>query len=540
MAKNNGNGKSGNPDVLGKSVTQGDYAKTPYDGPGGINYLMVPGLIGSIGDLPGYWSPYRDQVLRLTITKEAMWASAVHIAVTKVATSDWRISGRRIRRWQELLLAADKNQSFVSYQEKQAKDFLLTDNGCFTEIIRATRGSGSRIIGLAHLDSLRCIRTGDADIPIIYQSRDGKWHEMRDYQVMMMSDEPDTGYFYFNVGFCSASRAYPAIMKMHALETYIHEKISGKRPLAIYLINANIKEKQLQNAVDVQKQKNLEQGYVQYMGVVMIPNLDPNSSPAAVKIDVAGLPDGFMAQEERTEGKLTYCAAIGLDPNDLDPQLTNRKNSLGTGSQAQILDDKQSGKGIASFPKKQQYLLNEYVFPDRVVYSMYSPDLVDRSRRAEISEKYARSARDLVGNGQAPPIITPEQAKNWLVDIGEIPSEFMVEDLTGDEALSDMDKPSLELESEHIEPRDAKLMQTEQKKLPAPAAPKQIPAKTGTSKETLRALVIAEKSYEQLLNRAEDWAFVNVENADELEDDELIDTYVQFVTAKKEKGDVTT
>ena len=64
------------------------------------------------------------------------------------------------------------------------RDYLLTDNGAFVEVVRASAASGSRIIGLAHLDSARCTRTADPDVPILYRDRLGKIHEMRWWQVL--------------------------------------------------------------------------------------------------------------------------------------------------------------------------------------------------------------------------------------------------------------------------------------------------------------------------------------------------------------------
>ncbi len=523
------------PDTLKRSVKAADAATSPYNGFGGVWQILLP-MMGGIGDLPQYWSPRRDQVLRATIAKENMWASAVHIATTKAATTDWRLDGKRVRRFHDLINEADGNNSFVSFQEKQVRDFLLTDNGCFTEIVYATVGSGSRIIGINHLDSLRTIRTGDPAIPVIYADRLGRWHEMKDYQVFDMADEPDTGLYFYNIGFCAASRCYLAILKMAALEQYIYEKVTGKRPLDIALVNANINEQQLQNAMDAQQQAQAQKGYVQYGGVVMIPILDPTANAQVAHIPIAGLPDGFKVEEERINGKLTYAAAIGIDPNELDPQLTNRKNSLGTGSQAQILDDKQATKGINAFRKKQEYLFNDRLLPSTVSFSTYGLDLVDMQRRAAVAKTNAEAMRALVGNGIEPPIITPEQAKNKLVDTGDIPSEFLTEEISGDETLRDTDKPLLTLDQEGVKPHDAGLMQTEQQPAPAPfgngpqgAKPKGMKPTTQVAAPKPAAVKQATKEFNDLINAAEEYCYANGYDVDVMTDKELVTVYVAHV-----------
>lgn len=511
---NNGN----NAEVLKHSVTAGDYTKSPYDG-SGILTLFFPQPVGTVGDLPQYWTPARDRILRTSPMRESMWASAVHIAVSKVATRDWRLDGRKVTYWQELLLAADDNQSFVAYQEKQVKDFLLTDNGNFTEIVRVSNARGSRIIGLQHLPSWRVVRTNDPSVPCIYRDKKGYWHEMRDYQVLVMSDEPEEDMYYaHNVGFCSASRAWNAIMKLSALEQYVYEKISGKRPLDIALVNASIKEKQLQDAVDSQKERSLEQGYVQYMGVVMIPILDPSASPAVAHIPIAGLPDGFDPKEERLQGQIVYADALGLDPTTLNPELAARGRALGSGAQAQVLDDKESGKGIQTFGKKQAHLFNEYVLPDRVMYSMYETDLVDMSRRATIRKDNYDAMRIAVGNGQSPPILTPEQAKNVLVDLNELSPEYLSQDLNADEVLRDAEKPDIALDAEHTAPPDKALMQTEQKPVSTPF---------GNSQGNPSSKAIAQtKAWQGLVERAKEWLNPILPDAvEDMDEIELIRSY---------------
>jgi hypothetical protein len=126
---------------------------------------------------------------------------------------------------------------WTTFLYQHLRDFLTTDNGAFIEIVRATRAAGSRIIGLMHLDSLRCQRTGDPDIPVIYTDRKGREHEMKYHQVMLFADMPDPGATYFGVGYCAASRAYKSIYRMSAIERYGSEKVSGRRPLAIHFVN---------------------------------------------------------------------------------------------------------------------------------------------------------------------------------------------------------------------------------------------------------------------------------------------------------------
>ena len=226
---------------LTQSVTAADYPQVYRDG---VIRMVVPfwnftdqARITLPPQPPAYWSLQRDMYLRASIHNEAFWAAAVGIALTKMVSLAFEIKSpvtKRARDAQELLLQADTRRvGWVGFLSKNLRDFLTTDNGSFVEIVRASRAYGSRITGLKHLDSLRCTRTGDPEYPVLFRDRMGKMHELRDYQVISLSDMPDPGETWFGVGFCAASRAYSAIYKLATIEWYLREKVGGLHPLGI-------------------------------------------------------------------------------------------------------------------------------------------------------------------------------------------------------------------------------------------------------------------------------------------------------------------
>lgn len=508
--------------VLSKSVTANDYNPTPYSGYGGVYQLTLPFVSAGSGDLPPYWSPIRDRVLKTTPMRESMWASAIGIATSKVSASDWSLDGRKVKYWQNLMLAADNDQSFVSFQEKQIRDYLLTDNGNHFEIIRTNDAAGARIIGIQHLPSWRVIRTGDMNVPVIYRDRRGEWHEMKYYQVVSMADEPDSDDIFFGTGHCAASRAWSAIMKLSALELYVYEKVSGKTPSRIYLVNANLNEKQLQTAMDTSAERSNQKGYIMQQDAIIIPILDPSANASVAHIDLKGLPENFDAEKERIHAMLTYANAIGIDPVELDPNLAARGRALGSGAQAQVLDDKQSGKGLISYYKKAAYMFNEYIFPERVTFSFGNNDLVDKSRHAAILQIAMETARKAVGSGTDLPIMTPEQAKMFLVEQGVIPPEFLAVNEQDDESIKDTDKSDV-LDDTTVKPIDSKLMLLE------PPAPAPVAAPFGNKpKAKVKESLIdywTEKAYTERVNRAEEWASQHIPNWFILDESELLELH---------------
>lgn len=423
-------------DVIKKSVTKGDYAEDPRSG---IINFMIPYWGDEQSGLPpvppAYWSGARDFVLKQTLLQESMWADAVGIAVTKMASMSWEVTSDvpiRARRAQDLYVRSMD----VKYLSKHLQDYLCTDNGTFTEIVRATRGKGSRIMGLVHLDSLRCTRTGDPDIPVIYRDKKSREHELKDYQVITMSDMPDPGETFFGVGKCAATRAYKAIYKLSVMDRYISEKIGGKRPLELHFVNS-VSQRQLEGARAAAEQDSARQGFMTFMGAIVIPLLDANQQVSGYRVPLAEIPDGFNRKEEFDIAVLTYANAIGLDVQDIQP-LTGQP--LGSGQQSEILDEKGKGKGLVAWRQEFANEQNWEILDDRTTFAWNEEDMRDLERKANHSKILAETSSTRITSG----ITSPEQELQVLVDLEELPKEFLPEDRTPGDKLSEDEKPEEE------------------------------------------------------------------------------------------------
>lgn len=410
--------------IISKSVTAKDTNEVRN---GQVINMIVPFLpaqtLGNLPpELPAYWSPHRDALLRATVVKEAFWGSAISIAITKIASLGWEIQSEypRLRnRYHELLLEADTIRvGWVSFLSKVLRDYLTTDNGAFIEIVRATKSAGSAIIGLRHLDSLRCTRTGDPEKPVLYRDRIGQIHELRDYQIISMSDMPDPSDTWYGVGVCAASRAYASVYKLSTIEWYLREKIGGLHPLAIYIVNG-VLDKQLKDAVQTVEQEKTARGLVSYMGAVIV-GVPDDAAPQVAVIPLAELPDRFNRKEEFDIALLNYADAIGLDIQDLQP-LSGQP--IGTGTQSQTLADKAKGKGLASFRMDFIHALNTYVLPETCQFVFIEKDYRDLTQAASISQMLAGVSKLRIEAG----ITTAEQERKILVAKDELPKELLEE-----------------------------------------------------------------------------------------------------------------
>lgn len=431
-------------EFLTKSVTAGDLNVVASNGT--VIKYVVPfwnGLDGSAiplpPDLPEYWSWQRDIILRSTIHHEAMWAAALGIAVSKMASLAFEVDSAvalRAKRAQELLLKADgRRVGWVGFIAKQLRDFLTTDNGSFFEIVRATSALGSRIVGLRHLDSLRCTRTGDPERPVIFRDRQNRYHVLRDHQVVMLSDMADPSELWYGVGVCAASRAYHAIYKLATIEWYLREKVSGLHPLSIYVVNGMMGQ-QIEDAVRSAEADKVSRGVTAYMGAVVV-GVPKDSPPEVVEIPLATLPDRFDRKQEFDLSVLTYADCIGIDVQDLQP-LSGQP--LGTGAQSQVLDDKQKGKGLSVWRQDFTHALNEYVLDEMTTFAFIEHDYRDQERSAQVKKAHADVSATRIKAG----ITTPQQELQILVDYDDLPKEFLPADQTPGDSVSDTDKPEKE------------------------------------------------------------------------------------------------
>jgi hypothetical protein len=424
-------------DILKRSVTEGDYNKSD----GGFSVLLGPASWGSqIGllagvkganGLPPYTSKSADIILSETPFIENMWASALNTAITKQCGLGFTIeddseSNRRIKQAQQLLINFDGR--YTQGLSKHLRDYLTTDNGAFIEIVRQSNARGSKVIGLRHLDSIRCFRTGDPQKPVVYMDMSGKHHLLNDYDVVMMSDMPSPRTEYRGYGICAARRAFEVILKMTAIETYVREKVSGSRNLAIHIVNG-ITAQQLEGALVSTDNATKGKGFVVYKGSTIIPMIK-DEQPSVVTIPLAEIPDGFNADSERKDAYLRYANALGVFVGEIQP-LSGQ--GLGTGQQAVVGQEVSEGRGLASWRKAFAHAVTHEILPDQTSFNFAVSDTKDKKDRADALNAWAGALKTLIDTQT----ITAQQALNVLVDNGELPREFLQQDGTSGGIVTD-------------------------------------------------------------------------------------------------------
>lgn len=433
--------------VLSHSVTMDNYTQSPQSGVFFFTMLsgsMIPMALPP--DLDGRSVMESDLITSATIDHEPMWAGAVSIAITKVSSLSFEIQGDiplRTRRGHELMMHFDADRGYVSGMSKILQDFILTNNGAFVEIVRVSTSMNSQIIGLIPLDSLRCVRTGNPDIPVVYRDLKGRSHELKAYEVMEFVDMPSNRAELFGSGRCAAARAYRSIYKLAAIDNYLSEKVTGRHPTAIQLVNG-LNDPQLRSILNTGQSEADSRGAVAYMGAIIA--TVPGDKPVSVgTIPLAEFPDNFDRSKETDLGLLAYANNLGLDVQDIQP-LTGR--ALGTGAQSEVLNEKAKGKGLSAFRQQFAHGLSTWVLPDMTTFTFIEKDWRDKNLTSDHNTKTEAYVSDSIASG----IITVAQGLQVLVDENVYPKEFLPVDTTPDTTLTDDEKPGIDVPAAVVPP----------------------------------------------------------------------------------------
>jgi 2'-5' RNA ligase len=485
---------------LAPSAIKGDTLSYPSSGAVfGIAFPWMASPAASYTDLPRYWSPARDWVLSNTPKKEDMWAAAVAIAATRFAAHGYVIkdsqdSSRKVSASQQLLKRANGGEGWVPFALKIMRDLLTCDNGVFirirrqgetTEKIRvkaqtiaggevgafaeaavSTAKPGAKIDGLYHMDSLRCIRTGNLAYPLRYMPLNGVTQILRWDQVLMYADQPSPRAELFGVGECAASRAYKTIAKLAAMEQLVYENLTGGGANKLVFLQG-INDPTLQAILKSGEADAQARGLVYYLGTIL--GAIPSDTPISmVEVKLKELLSNFVPKDERDNAYLIYANNIGVPVQSIQP-LSGQ--GLGTGTQTLVLDDAAKGQGaMPAFIKWWEQTVSDRVLPATTELQFTDEnDQRDQKAKAEVQKLRADTRAVQIQSGE----ISPAMARQLAVDSEDLPQELVENDATAGGQISDDEKQQPDRGS--LSPAALALIQ---------GAPQQAPQKPGLATAT--------------------------------------------------------
>lgn len=363
----------------------------------------------------------RDKQLRSFWHTESWLASVVYSVSIRNASFTWTVTGsdpekprpkNTIRRVERILKNSNRGRGWIDLIVKTCIDLLTQDNGAFWEIIRASDSPTAPVINIAHLDSARCVRTGDPRYPIIYTNRKGQERVLRYWQVRTIEEMPAPQEEAYNLQYSAVSRALLAAEIIQSISVYKLEKVSGTFTRAIDAVSG-LTQNNIDDALAMAEEQNLNKGLQRYSLPVILPGVDPTTSLSHIHIDLASLPDNFDEDISFKWYVAQLAAAFGVDYQEIAPLMTG---NLGASQQSEILHLKTRGKGPALVMGLFENIINDLV-PANVEFRFLEQDL--RSETEKADARYTRSMDRAmrVKSGE----LTMDAARKIAVEDGDLP-----------------------------------------------------------------------------------------------------------------------
>lgn len=377
-------------------------------------------LLPAPEQLPTSWLDL-DRVLLNTLRYESLWASAVAIYASKIATKGWYIQSRRPRlrsEFHDMLHRAriGTRTGWVPFVVGVALSYLHC-RAAFIEIERTAPGPTSRAVNLHVLNPLKCLLTNSRETPVLYLSDDGKWHELRDYQVIVLSELNTFGDLSLSHGISAAHRSYKHIYKMASIEAYFLDKITGRRPQTLDLVSGISTEMldDMRKAYEAEQRiaANSKVPFVKFRGSALS-GLLTDKNIVHVRIPLSEIPDGFDRDLETRWAARNYANNTGIDMQDI---LELSGAAMGTGAQSTILHEKQKGRPPEMFATALAAEINRKVFPRDVTFAWYYRDLRDEQQVAANRKTRTETRKLQIESGE----LTVEQARIIAMQEGDIP-----------------------------------------------------------------------------------------------------------------------
>lgn len=355
----------------------------------------------------------RDRELRNFWPSEPYLAGAIINVAGRNASLDWEIKSSSEKLSQAVTdmlhtaIAGDKI-GWVEFVKRFSTDLYTQDNGAFIELIRDPgmdanskfKGEMAPVIGISHLDAGQCIRTGNAETPVLYKDREENLHKLKWYEVITFSDFPSPIVKMNGVGYSSVTRALRLSQIMRALLIYKDEKISGRNPKDLHIVGG-VAQKSIEDALTRTKEGANNRGNTTFIENVVLASLDPEKPVSVATVELASLPDGYNFDEDMQWYIAGLALNLGIDYQELAPLPGGQ---IGSASQSMILARKSSAKGPRNWMDAMVESFTNYgVLPRNVKMQFNDKNEQEELERQEVRTKAAEEAAIMANSKIFPP-----------------------------------------------------------------------------------------------------------------------------------------
>jgi SPP1 gp7 family putative phage head morphogenesis protein len=387
---------------------------------GGVMDSLVIGLATAADEMVpwGRTPALRDRQLRDFWPTEPILASAVYSLAIRNAAFSWSLEGPEltVEAVQDMLVQADLGAGWQSFTSKLSVDVMTQDNGGFIETIRERDAPDAPVLGIAHLDSSRCTRTGNAEIPVIYQDLRGAYHQLKRHQVVTVAELPSPVESMRGMQLCAVSRVLRAAQYLRDIGVYQREKVGGNNPNAIHLVSG-VPSQQITDSMQTHKDNQAAKGMQRFIIPLVLGSIDPSATVSVATIDLKTLPDGFDLDDSMRWYINQLALGFGVDYQDFAP-LPGR--GIGSSTEALVLHMKSRGKGPGFWMKMLEYTFNFHgLIPQNVTFSYDEQDVEADLEEAELKKIQADTIEALIMSGT----LDPQAGRQLLLDSGSISEE---------------------------------------------------------------------------------------------------------------------
>ena len=279
-------------------------------------------------------------------------------------------------------------------------DYLTQDNGAFLYIMGDAPMHKPLVggpLGLLHLDSARCDRTGDPEFPVIYNHADKSnitRHKLHYTRVIDVSHLPNPDEEMNGVGVSPVTCCLMAAREIEDIYRFSQEKFGSRPPRQILYAKTGANISGLTSAIDHWQLKLTQANRSHFGGTLILAPKNPTSNLELDVLNLSEAPDGFDRKDVTMFDKAEIAAAFGLDLLDLSM-------SFGIQGQTRANADVQTRKGRGKGPGALSdiiisKLMDKYL-PESLLAVADNVDDDQDEQRAQImnerSQAYARQTQ---------------------------------------------------------------------------------------------------------------------------------------------------
>lgn len=419
------------PDSLLKKAQHDSVQITPEVSKQGVsNFMSLAGWRGSI--LPARGTRQRLFALRdwYFMDEQATGRGAISGVAKQGAGLPWEITGDEedttttdvfrgmgqelgytvdsgVEYFQEIFRHSNFGAGWGQLMTQVWADFLRYDTGAFIEVIGPGDSYGElkgAMTGLAHLDPLRCLPTGDPRYPCIYYDRWGGIHVMHFTRVIMLQDMNDGDEFRPGWGDSAWSRAISVAVREMWMTRYINAYLDDDPAPGLDIIGGIVKGEFERVEAQFKNQQSMDTKPIWGKRMRYF-TADPAIMPKIESIQFQTAPEKFDYRVYTDINIDVLALAMGVDRLDL-MQLSGG-GAIGSEAQSIIMNQKSKGKTIGFLITELERRFND-ILPEGYTFAFKYRDEQEAKQEAEKANLWA----DFVSKVGA--LLTPAQAQVLL------------------------------------------------------------------------------------------------------------------------------